>query len=84
MSEECIGAMWRKMVGVAPNPDDVVVHEICGHGRVVGSIHPYDQVAKPSTIFRMPATFTPPKGMRLVGLTIGHTSYDWTEEDPNA
>jgi hypothetical protein len=80
---ERIGDMWKKMkMKMAPNPD--VVYEIYGHGRIIGSVHPYDLVSRPSSIFRLPAAFTPPKGMRMVGFTVGHTSYDWTEEDPNA
>jgi hypothetical protein len=61
-----------------------VVHERHHHGRIIGDVDPNRFGYAPNqNCLMLPAPSIPvADGMKVYGITKGHTSYQWTEEIP--
>ena len=76
--------MGLELVAVKMGPVDPkeVVHDRYHHGRVIGDVDPNLLGYSPNqNCLMLPATTIPvAPGMKVYGITKGHTSYQWTEE----
>ena len=61
-----------------------IVHDRYHHGRIIGDMDPnhFSYPSNQNCLMLPAATIQAPEGMRMVGFTKGHTSYEWTEPKP--
>jgi hypothetical protein len=71
-------------VKMDPIKSEEVVHDRYHHGRVIGDVDPNQlSFASNQGCLMLPApSIIPAEGLRMVGFTKGHTSYEWTEPKP--